>query len=83
MKALYSEPEMKLMRTFRIPEALLKDEFVSAPQLYRIMVEEAFLYPDKYEDNAIESLRRCYWAIMECKIYRMTPEWDALIQLDD
>jgi hypothetical protein len=43
-----------------------------------MMVEEAFL--NNNNNNIFtQSLRRCYQAFVDCKIYRLTPEWDVLI----
>lgn len=56
------------------------DDSITPPTVFRILAEDCFVRDLK--GPAVESLRRCMKAIWESKIHRMTPEWDALIQLD-
>jgi len=72
----YSEKEIKLIETFGYGDLLS----VNAPSLYRMMAEKAFIADMK--GPHVESLRRCMKAIQECKIYRLTKEWDDLIQME-
>jgi hypothetical protein len=79
MDCQYSEKEVALIKHF-VPFLMESDaykDFVPYP-LYRIMVEHAFLANQK-EDFYITSLRECLRSLITCKIYRCTPEWDALI----
>ncbi len=74
----YSEKEQALFAALGIGH--LCEVIDNPPNLYRIAVEQAFVADAK--GPAVESLRRCYAAYMSCKIYRGTPDWDAMIQLD-
>lgn len=49
------------------------------PTVLDIVAREAFL--ENKTGPAVESLRRCLKAFHAGKIYRMTPEFDELIQL--
>lgn len=51
------------------------------PKVLDCVVMEVFL--KNKQGPAVESLRRCVNAIKHSKMYRMTPEYDALIKLDD
>lgn len=48
--------------------------------LYHLCVEKAFV--DDIQGPYVDSLRRCYRALLTCSVYRMTPEWDAMIRMD-
>ena len=49
------------------------------PTLYRQASLKCFTH--NITGNAVDSLRRCYIALEKCNPYRLTPEWDNLIQL--
>jgi hypothetical protein len=72
----YSEKEKQLIKAFGYENLLT----VVAPTLYRMMVEKAFI--NDMKGPHVESLRRCAKALQECKIYRLTKEWDDMIQLE-
>jgi hypothetical protein len=78
----YSEKEMKLFEYFGMKKIA---HFIVPYQLYNMCADEAFL--NKYsEGKETESLRRCFKVlehISEHTIYRMTPEFDALIEFDE
>lgn len=79
LEDLYSQKEIILIKHYGLEIVALGDG-VFAPQIYRLMIEKAFI---RKEDNAYsESVRNCAIAINECKIYRRTPEWEALILVD-
>lgn len=76
----YSEKELKLFEFFGVSH-LLKSSVSLAPVVYRAMVEKAFM--DDIKGPEVESLRRCYNALMKCTVYRMTKDWDALIEFSN
>jgi len=78
---MYSDKERKLLNWFDIPDAVIDCSSCAAPTLYRMAVENAFIfaYP---EDCKTKSLRRCALAMLNCSVYRLTPEWEAMINLD-
>jgi len=76
----YSAAEIRLMKEFKMYH-IVYGTSVTAPQIYRMMSEEAFLYPERYNQDAIESLRRCCRGLMEGTAFRMTPEWDEMISV--
>lgn len=76
---VYSEKEMELIRSLDCQEML---PFMLPHPVYRMMVEKVFM--DNINDERSDSLRRCIQAwngLHEEKIFRLTPEWDALIDL--
>jgi len=75
---MYSEKELALIHYYfpQFDDRAL--ESITALPLYRMMVEEAFM-SDNCDDIFSCSLRRCMNALRECKIYRLAPEFDALI----
>jgi hypothetical protein len=77
-KNKYSKKEIKLIEYF-YPNLIEPNyyETIMPVVLYRMMVKEAFL--KNYNNIFTQSLRRCYQAIVDCEIYRLTPEWDTLI----
>lgn len=77
----YSEKEIELLKYFGISEHLLGDCCISAPALYRVAVEKAFC--ENMKGVEVESLRRCYNALQKCSIYRLTKEWDAMIEFKE
>lgn len=75
----YSEKEIKLLLFFGLEKLLdERDGFITPPTLYRMAVEKAFI--DNLQGPEVESLRRCYKALIKSEIYRGTFEWDNLIQ---
>ena len=52
---------------------------ISVFDLYRAAVEQCFI--QDYKGKAVESLRRCFAAIVNCKLKRGTKEFNDLIQL--
>ena len=79
---MYSDKERKLLNWFDIPDAVIDCSSCAAPTLYRMAVENAYL--DQYTYGCeTESLRRCAKALRDCSVYRLTPEWDAMIDLDE
>ena len=81
MNTQYSKKELKLINFFGFKDLIEKDEFdtLDPPIIYRIMVEKAFC--ENLTGKEVESLRRCYNALIKCKVYRMTKEWDNLIDV--
>lgn len=77
----YSETEAKLFKHFNVNSLMFMSN-ISPPMLYGLLANEAFCYPWKYETGYIEALRRASRALNECKIHRMTPEWDAMITVE-
>lgn len=73
----YSEKEVKLLTRYLTTELVNSCNAVS---VYSLAVEEAFIKNNN--DCYAESLRRCKKALNECKIYRMTKEFDDLIVLE-
>lgn len=74
MKNEYSKKEIELFEYFGIKDIY---EDLTAPQIYRMMVEKAF--GKNMQGEHVESLRRCFNALMSCSVLRMTREWDDLI----
>ena len=58
-----------------------KKGMTSPFQVYQWAVNKCFL--EKIEGPAVDSLRRCYALFGEGKECRLTPEWDALIRLEE
>ena len=83
MKANYSDKEFAMIKALSPQWAKIieegRDGSLAEVSVLRILVEHCFI--ENLQGLAVESLRRCYKAIRECKPYRMTPEYDALIQL--
>ena len=75
----YSEKEWELFRIFGVDQVAGE---CAAPQIYRMMVETYFIGDKEFPNDAVESLRRCFRALMKFDVYRLTPEWDDLIQLE-
>lgn len=82
MKIEYSGKERKLLNHFGIEDALL-DVIPIPSNVYRIAVFEAFIRTESgcYVNTLRRILRESKVGIGD--IYRMTPEFDALIQLED
>lgn len=75
----YTEAEVKLIKSVspHWANVITKCE-INPTNLYRILAEEAFT--DNLQGPSIEALRRVCKAIRSCKIYRHTPEFDALCE---
>ena len=72
----YSDAERKMFKALDL-EYLL--EHLEPPALYRAAIEQVFL--NETTGAAVDSLRRCAKALTVSKPYRMTPEFDLLINL--
>ncbi len=79
--AEYSEKELALIKFFGFDNLIDITCPVAAITLYRMMVEKAFV--ENLQGLEVESLRRCFKAINESSIFRMTSEWDDMIALSD
>jgi hypothetical protein len=79
----YSEKEFAMIKSLSPHWAKLiesdKTSSVMPPQLLSIVALQCFI--DNSSGPAVESLRRCVRACQNCKPYRMTKEYDDLIQL--
>jgi len=80
MTKQYSDKELQLFEYFGFGKLLVNDgdERIAAPVIYRMLVEKAFA--DNMQGPEVESLRRCFNALQQCSPYRLTEEWDALIE---
>jgi hypothetical protein len=58
---------------------LLKAKSLGMPTIYRMCAEGCFICNST--GPAVDSLRRCLHALNTCNCNRLTPEFDALIQL--
>jgi hypothetical protein len=74
----YSEKEMKLIAHFGF-DKIAPSCFPS--KIYDLMAMEAFRL-NMPNDKYVESLRRCYEALVTIKYRRLTKQFDDLIQLD-
>lgn len=76
----YSEVEKILIKGLSPHWAsVIERTYISPLNLYKILAIDAFLA--KREDAYIEALRKGLQALESCKIYRMTPEFDKLIEV--
>ncbi len=74
----FSDKETKLIKYFGFGEYLDNEHFNSNPLgLYRIIIEYCFI--NNIIGYEVDSLRRCYKAILNSTPYRMTKEFDDLI----
>jgi hypothetical protein len=83
MKSDYSEKEFAMIQICSPHWAkLISDERVDfcPPTVLECVMKEVFI--ENKTGPAVESLRRCLKSFYNGKIYRMTPEYDALIQID-
>ena len=78
MRTEYSDKEIELIKALGYEDLI--DTSISPPSLYRVMAEKCFL--DDIRDSRADSVRRCMKALCHTVVYRMTPQWDELIQLD-
>ena len=85
MKHYYSKKEFAMIQACSPHWASLIEKEVSItsipPSVLDCVVMECFL--ENKQGSAVESLRRCMNALKHSKMHRMTPEYDALIKLDD
>lgn len=58
-----------------------KNDSVMPPEVLKLVAMECFL--ENKQGKAVDSLRRCVRANRNCDPYRMTPEYEALIELDE
>lgn len=72
--ASYSKKELELIEHFGFMDAAYN---MQPPMLYMLMASKAFMMND--QTPWAHGLRRCIKAFEEGSTYRMTPEWDALI----
>lgn len=83
MKSDYSDKEFAMVLALSPHWASIiekdRDSSIMPPQVLEILARECFI--DNTTGPAVESLRRCVKACMNCKPYRMTKEYDDLIQL--
>lgn len=78
----YSEKEMAMIQAISPHWAKLITETkvdFCPPTVLEILAMEAFL--EDMKGPSVDSLRRCLKACHKRKVYRMTPEFDELIQL--
>lgn len=73
----YSQEELRLFEHFGYLDLATS---MMAPALYRICVEKAFL--DNIQGPAVDALRRGAKAINDCTPYRMTREFNALVDFE-
>lgn len=75
----YSEKELILLEYFGYSH-MVGSVSLSPIDVYKLMMEKAFLTNDQSKYS--RALRRCIKAINKVSPYRLTPEWDALIDID-
>jgi hypothetical protein len=73
----YSEKEIALIKLMGYSELI--NNPIEPPTLYNIMGKMAFV--ENRQDKAAESLRKCLKAFNFGWPYRMTKEWDDLIDV--
>ena len=74
---MLSENEKKIFKRIGLEHLFGQDPSF----IYRMAVEYAFR--KNMQGPHIEALRRGYTAIVECKLYRKTPEFEQEIQFDE
>lgn len=83
MKSDYSEKEFAMVKALSPYWAkLIEDDKVSftfPPKVLEVIGMDCFI--DNKTGPAVDSLRRCLKACKNCNPYRMTKEYDDLIQL--
>jgi hypothetical protein len=75
-KPIYSDAEQELFDALGMSHLM---EFMDAHWLYQEAVKIVFM--GSAEGSAVEALRRGFNAMQSCRVYRMTPEFDALISI--
>jgi hypothetical protein len=76
MEHHYSERERALFKALGFDHNL---EMFNPPSLYKMIAVKCFA--DNSQGPEVDSLRRCVSAIENCSPYRMTFEFDSLINL--
>lgn len=81
----YSEKELRMIEELspfwiKLIKEGKADSFMP-PDILKMVAMDSFL--EKKEGKAVDSLRRCIKAIQRCDPYRMTPEYEALIDLKE
>lgn len=71
----YSEKEQKLFEELKL-DIYYGD--IPPATLYNMAAMNCFM--ENRQDKVSESVRRCVKAWHTCSCYRMTPEWDAMIE---
>ena len=79
MNPQYSKKEQELFTALGYKDLLTQEPVV----LYRMVALNLFKENRYTEEFLVESVRRCLNAIDNGKPYRLTPEFDELILLDD
>jgi hypothetical protein len=79
MENEYSQKEIDLFKYFGYDD-LASCRSITVPVIYSMMVEKAFLCD--MHGKPVESLRRCQKALNSRSVYRLTPEWDAMIEME-
>lgn len=77
MRNYYSQKEQDLFISLGFENLL--DVIDVPPSLYEIVAIDCF--SKNLTGKSVDSLRRCVTALNVCNPYRMTDEFDALIQL--
>lgn len=80
----YSPSELEMIRRISTHwhKLITEDKVDIAPiRVFEILAKECFL--QRLEGSAVDSLRRCLKALEQGIVYRNSPEWEALIILDD
>lgn len=75
----YSQLELGMFDSLGVAHIALSR--LTAPEVYRLAGEKAFI--EGLQGPAVDSLRRCISEIYHGHFMRLTPEWDAMIRLDD
>ncbi len=83
MRNDYSEKEFQMISELSPTWAKVitedRDSSVMPPKVLDLVALECFV--KRKEGKAVDSLRRCVNALHTCKPYRMTPAYEALIEL--
>lgn len=74
----YSYKERKLLTHFGVAHMIGHN--ISAINIYRCAVENAFISGES--GKYVESLRRCFIALNDWTVHRLTKEFDDLIDID-
>lgn len=74
----YSEKEKALIKFFGMDDMLTAN--IDPSKLYPMMEHRAFM--ENMQGVEVNSLRKCIKAFHDCKVYRGTSQWDAMIELE-
>ena len=85
-KETYSEKEKILFERLGL-SYLLESESIEPLVAYRTaaikcFIDGAVIGESPYDHQDVESLRRCCYAFENFTTKRLTPEWDAMIEID-